>query len=183
MSISNAATGEIKNYWLGLQATWTESTEQALADMAELLLAAHQHGATVWTAGSAASDMTESLLRHCAVLGRAGVASVCLPACPNVRMNTLKAAAHRGDVLCIFAEDGACDSAVSLAEYAKANGLQVIGFLSGDGDRLLPLCECAVCFSASNAQSVRDLHRIGIHAVTASLAEQLKDAWLSLIHI
>lgn len=177
MSTSNAATGEIRNYWLGLQAAWTESTEQALADMAALLLAAHQRGATVWTSGSAAADMTESLLHHCAVLGRAGVASVCLPACPNARMSTLKAAAHRGDVLCIFAEDGACDSTVSMAEYAKANGLQVIGFLGGDGDRLLPLCECAVCFSASNAQSVRDLHRIGVHAVTASLAERLKDAW------
>ena len=195
MSTTNISQDDIRRYFDGIGAALSETNEKALAGIADALLEAHLRGATVFTAGSeggaaAAARTAGDLTKRCAVLGRAGIRTVCLSdsasqltclakdcSYDDVYAVELSTLARRGDVLCLFSADGNAAPVVRAAEYAHSYGLTVIGFLGGDGGAVLPLCDYRICVPGSTMETVEDIHMICEHALVGALQDKLKDAW------
>ena len=188
-------SANVRNYLDEVSAIVAKTDENAIAAVAEILLAAHKNGNTVFTAGNGgssatASHMVNDLTKGCAVLGRNGFKAICLSDSSalvtclandfcyedayKIQLRTLGA---KGDVLCVFTGSGNSENIVRACEYARENGITVVGFLGRDGGKTLPLCDAAVVAPCDCMEQIEDIHMVTEHALATVLRERLKDEW------
>ena len=195
MNSSNISSNDVRQYFDSVSAILSETNEKALAEIADVLIAAHLRGATIFTAGNGgssatASHMVNDLTKGCAVLGRTGLKSICLSdsstlvTClandfcyEDVYKIELSTLAKRGDVLCVFTGSGNSANVVRAAEYARSAGVIVVGFLGRDGGKTLPLCDHYLLAPTDCMESIEDIHMICEHALATVIREKLKDVW------
>jgi phosphoheptose isomerase/phosphoglycolate phosphatase-like HAD superfamily hydrolase len=195
MGLSTGLSGGIREYFDEVSGILSKTNEAALSDIAGILTDAYSRGATVVTAGNGgssatASHMVNDLVKGCSVLGRPGFKAACLSdsstlvtclandfSYEEVFERQLMTLANRGDVLCVFTGSGNSGNIVRAANYARKNGITVIGFLGRDGGKTLPLCDKYVLASTDCMEQIEDIHLVCVHALSTVVREQLKDLW------
>lgn len=185
----------VRAYLNEVSAIAAATDENDIAAVAEILLAAYKNGKKVFTAGNGgssatASHMVNDLTKGCAVLGRNGFKAICLSDSSalvtclandfcyedayKIQLRTL---GEKGDVLCVFTGSGNSENILRACEYARENGITVVGFLGRDGGKTLPLCDAAVVAKTDCMEQIEDIHMITEHALATVLRERLTDDW------
>ncbi len=188
-------TKDIRNYFNTVSDILSRTDEQALSDIASILIDAKTRGATVFTAGNGgssatASHMVNDLMKGCRAHNRTGFKAICLSdssavvTClandfcyEDIYKIELQTLAKKGDVLCVYTGSGNSANIVAAAEYARSIGMTVIGFLGRDGGKTLPLCDKYLLAPTDCMEQIEDIHMIAEHTLATVIHKTLEDMW------
>lgn len=186
---------EVKNYYESTASALKAVDSQAVADIAEILIAAKQSGRTIFTAGNGgsaatASHMANDLMKGCRACGRVGFKVQCLSdstpvvTClandfcyEDIYKIQLQTFASRSDILCVFTGSGNSENIVRAAEYASNAGITVIGFLGRDGGKTKALCDKYIIAPTDCMEQIEDIHMATEHALASVIRAQLEKTW------
>lgn len=85
----------------------------------------------------------------------------------DVFVAQMRTLANEGDVIILISGSGNSENALRAAEFAKARGMTVLGFLGMRGGALAPLCDRAVIVPSDDYGPIEDAHMIFDHLITA----------------
>ncbi len=191
----------LKNYTADCSARVMNTDFDALAKIADVILATKKTGARIYTAGNGGSAATAShlcndLAKGCRVWERTGFRAECLAdslpvvtclandfSYDDIFRIQLETKANKGDVFVCFSGSGNSGNVVKAAITAHEMGLTVIGFLGRDGGKLKPLCDISLIAPTDSMEQLEDMHMLYCHALAVLLHERLKDEWdMEIVH-
>jgi D-sedoheptulose 7-phosphate isomerase len=162
-----------------------------LGEIARCIIDTKKTNARIFTAGNGGSAATAShfcndLVKGCRVDDQIGFKAqalndpmpivTCLAndyGYDEVFTVQLQTYAQPGDLFIVFSGSGNSPNIVKAAEFAKANGLYIIGFGGRDGGKMKSLCD--ICFIAPtwSMEELEDLHLCYCHALVSCIREEL----------
>ena len=172
-----------------------ETDFDALARMADRMLAAKHAGRRIYTCGNGGSAATAShicndLQKGARVYERTGFNATCLSdslpvvTClgndfgyDDIFRIQVETQAEEGDVLLAFSGSGNSENVIRAAEAACARGVDVLGFLGRDGGRLRKLCDLYVIAPTTCMEKIEDMHMLYCHALVSLLKKRLSSEW------
>ncbi len=181
MNISSA----VATYLDEVQAIIARMPREPIARVIELLLAASERGATIFTAGNGGSAATAShfaadLAKGTLVAGQPRLRIV--PLTDNVPIITawsndvaydvifaeqVRSLLREGDILILISGSGNSPNVLRAAEEARQLGGITVGFSGFDGGQLAKLVDYPVVIPAHKMRQIEDGHMVLCHLIAA----------------
>lgn len=93
----------------------------------------------------------------------------------NVFARGVEGLGNKGDVLIAISTSGNSGNVVKAVEQAKKNGMNVIGFLGGNGGKLKDLCDISVVVPSPSTQRIQEGHITIAHILCEAVERELYD--------
>jgi len=77
----------------------------------------------------------------------------------------LEAHGHKGDIFFAITTSGNSKNLITAAEYAKKNGIIVVGLLGKGGGKILPLCDYAIVVPHNDTARIQEAHHVIYHTI------------------
>ena len=91
----------------------------------------------------------------------------------NVFARNIEGLGNDGDVLLAISTSGNSPNVVKAVEMAHAKGMRVIGFLGGNGGKLISLVDIPVVIPSANTQRIQEGHITVAHIICELTEEEL----------
>ena len=161
----------------------TKSQSVQINKAAEILVEAYKKGNKLIAAGNGGSaadaqHMTGELVSGFYNHNRKGLSAICLhgdssalTAWANDRdyndffRRGLEAHGTKGDVFFAITTSGNSKNLIVAAEYAKQNGIVVVGLLGKGGGKILPLCDYAIVVPHTDTARIQEAHHVIYHTI------------------
>lgn len=178
-------------YWERLARAAAAVDRKALAAAADLLVAAYRRGATLFVCGNGGSaaiansfvcDHAKLIQTDTDVMPRVHSLSANIPmmtaiandlSYADVFVYPLRTDARGGDLLLTISASGDSENVVRAAQWAKANGLEVIAFTGFAGGRTAGLADVHLHAEADNYGVIEDLHQSLMHILAQFIRQSL----------
>jgi len=91
----------------------------------------------------------------------------------NVFARNVEGLGNKGDVLLAISTSGNSPNVIKAVEMAHAKGMQVMGFLGGNGGKLKSLVDVPVVIPSANTQRIQEGHITVAHIICELTEEEL----------
>jgi len=182
---------DIQHYWSELTCVMQAMPLNLLVQVAEVLLACHQRGNTVFLLGNGGSAATAS---HFACDLAKGTRAYGLPAFRVIALNEnmplvtawandtwyerifaeqLAALVRPDDVVVLISASGNSPNVLAAAEVARYAGAETVALTGQTGGKLASLADVVVCVPGQAIEHVEDAHLIVVHSLCVTIRERL----------
>lgn len=167
-----------------------ERCRESINGAADIIVAALKNGGKIMLAGNGGSAAdsqhiaTEFMIRLSHDLERPAIPAIALSTdssnltaggndigFENVFARSVEGLGNKGDVLICISTSGSSPNILKAASAAKKKSVKVIGFLGGNGGKLLSLCDVGIVVPTPNTQRIQESH-ITIGHILCEIAER-----------